>query len=100
MERSGRRPGHPDRSMPFRREIMIRLRTVEGHLRAVQRMVEGRPNPGILHQVLALKASIHSVGLLVLRSHLHVCAARRTTDNGSGVVSEIMGAVAAVARKG
>jgi DNA-binding FrmR family transcriptional regulator len=56
------------------REVSRRLRSVEGHLRGVLRMVEtDQPCMAILHQVQALQGSLKQINALLLDSHLEHC---------------------------
>ena len=49
-------PGHQ------RHEVEARLARIEGHLHAVHRMAhEGKPYPEIVHQVVAVRASLDAV---------------------------------------
>ena len=55
--------------------ILARLRSVEGHVRGVQRMVdEGAYCVDIVHQILAVQKALGKVSGLVLDRHLHHCA--------------------------
>ena len=55
-------------------EIVRRLRSVEGHVRGVERMVEdGEYCVDIVHQILAVQRALKKVGWLVLDRHLHTC---------------------------
>jgi DNA-binding FrmR family transcriptional regulator len=54
--------------------VVNRLARIEGHVRAVKRMVEeGRPCPDVLIQVAAVRSALNSVGRLILEDHLKSC---------------------------
>lgn len=94
-----RESGHTHRAVPLRREILDRLRTVEGHLQAVQRMVDRQAHAQALHQVIALRAALHSVGALVMRDHILTCLSRSGEEVGQEILPELMTAVTAFAPK-
>ena len=55
-------------------DVEVRLARIEGHVRAVKRMVtEGRPCPDILVQIAAVKAALDRVGRIVLEDHMESC---------------------------
>ena len=55
-------------------DILNRLKSVEGHVRGIQRMVEhGDYCIDIVHQVLAVQRALHKVNTRVLERHLHTC---------------------------
>ena len=54
--------------------VINRLARIEGHVRAVKRMVgEGRACPDILVQVAAVRSALNSVGRLILEDHIKSC---------------------------
>jgi CsoR family transcriptional regulator, copper-sensing transcriptional repressor len=56
-------------------EITRRLRSVEGHVRGVQRMVEEDAYcMDVVNQILAVQRALKKVSALVLDRHLHSCA--------------------------
>ena len=57
-----------------KRDILARLKRVEGQIRGLQRMVEeGAPCEDILMQSAAATAAIKKVGAIILQSHLEEC---------------------------
>ena len=57
-----------------RKKVVDRLSRIEGHLRGVKKMVEDdRDCPELLHQIAAIKAAIHKVGVLILEDHIESC---------------------------
>lgn len=75
-----------------RRDLLLRLRRIEGQVRGLQKMIEEeRYCPDVLTQMSAVHQSLRSVERVLLRSHLQHCAtealrsgddkrARRTYD--------------------
>ena len=64
-------------------DVLRRLRSVEGHVRGVQRMVdEGAYCMDIVNQILAVQRALKKVSGLVLDQHLRSCVttAMRGTD--------------------
>ena len=62
-------------------QAQTRLRRIEGQVRGIQRMLdcledgqEGEPCDGLLTQVLAVRAAVEQVGLMILELHLQRCA--------------------------
>jgi DNA-binding FrmR family transcriptional regulator len=63
--------------------ILRRLKSVEGHVRGVQRMVdEGAYCIEVVNQILAIQRALKKVSAMVLDDHLHSCVtdAMRGTD--------------------
>lgn len=67
---------HPEAGTdPRTREIVNRLRSVEGHVRGVERMVEeGAYCMDVVNQILGVQRALKKVTGLVLDRHLHSCA--------------------------
>jgi CsoR family transcriptional regulator, copper-sensing transcriptional repressor len=56
-------------------EILRRLKSVEGHVRGIERMVEEDAYcMDVVNQVLAVQRALKKVSALVLDRHLHTCA--------------------------
>jgi DNA-binding FrmR family transcriptional regulator len=54
--------------------LLYRLSCIEGHLRAVKRMVdEDRPCPEVVQQTRALQGSLRQVSILLVTNHLDHC---------------------------
>lgn len=55
-------------------DVEARLAKIEGHVRAVHRMVaEGKPCPDILVQLAAVRGALDRVGRIVLEDHMESC---------------------------
>ena len=64
-------PSDPDSDA----RIIARLRSVEGHVRGVARMVdEGAYCVDVVHQIDAVQKALSKVSSLLLDRHLHHCA--------------------------
>ncbi len=77
-------------------DILNRLKSVEGHVRGIERMVEsGEYCMDIVNQVLAVQRALEKVNGLVLNRHLHTCVTTAirgdNPDERERVISEIMG---------
>lgn len=65
---------HNDHPHPQREAVLKRLARIEGHVRAVKRMVEENTDcPDVLVQIAAIRAALNSVGRLILEDHLQSC---------------------------
>lgn len=59
-----------------RTDVMARLRSVAGHLKAVERMVEDdKYCVDVLKQTMAIEKALERVDALVLEQHLETCLA-------------------------
>lgn len=66
-------------------DVVRRLKSVEGHVRGVQRMVEeGAYCVDVVHQITAIQRALKQVSARVLDQHLHSCvtAAIQGSDPG------------------
>lgn len=77
-------------------EILQRLRSVEGHVRGVARMVEdGSYCIDVVNQILAVQRALQKVNGMVLDRHLHTCvtSAIQGDDRSARerVIGEILG---------
>jgi len=61
--------------------VLKRLARIEGHVRAVKRMVEEEtPCPDVLVQIAAVRSALNSVGRLILEDHLQSCMLKSAQD--------------------
>lgn len=59
----------------YRRRVLNRWKSIEGHVRGVRRMIEEDGYcPEIIKQTLAVQGAIDGVNALILENHLHTCA--------------------------
>jgi CsoR family transcriptional regulator, copper-sensing transcriptional repressor len=60
--------------MKDNQDVIRRLKTAEGHLRGIQRMVdEGVYCIDVIHQIQAVQAALNKVTSDILDSHLNSC---------------------------
>ncbi len=75
--------------------ILNRLKSIEGHVRGVERMVEnGDYCIDIVNQILAVQRALQKVNSMVLDRHLHTCVTTAIRgdepDERERVIGEIM----------
>ncbi len=72
---------HNDHPHPQREAVLKRLARIEGHVRAVKRMVdEGTDCPDVLVQIAAIRAALNGVGRLILEDHMQGCMVQAAQD--------------------
>jgi len=55
-------------------QVISRLARIEGHVRAIKRMVEeDTPCPDVLVQIAAVRSALNGVGRVILEDHLQTC---------------------------
>lgn len=77
-------------------KIINRLKSIEGHVRGVEKMVEdGSYCIDIVNQISAIQSALQKVNALVLDKHLHTCVTTAIRgddpDERERVIDEIMG---------
>jgi len=73
---------HNHHSHPQRESVLMRLARIEGHVRAVKRMVEEDVDcPDVLVQIGAIRAALNAVGRLVLEDHMKGCMVKAAQDS-------------------
>ena len=66
-----------------KREVLLRLKRIEGQLRGLQRMVEaGVDCPDILTQVAAVTAAIKRVGTAIIQTYMDECLEKTQKESG------------------
>ena len=75
--------------------ITQRLKSVEGHIRGIQKMVDqGAYCIDIVNQIQAVQAALNKINSLVLDRHLHTCATTAIrgddVDERERVIDEIL----------
>jgi len=80
---------------PVNERALRRLRNIEGQVRGLQRMVEEEKYcVDILTQISAVRAALHSMGMLILRRHVETCVADAIETGGTDrmqIIDELMG---------
>lgn len=57
-----------------RKDILVRLRRIEGQVKGIQRMIEEEGECSeILNQILAVRAAVNRVGMLVAKNYAGEC---------------------------
>ena len=78
-------------------DIVRRLKSVEGHVRGIQRMVaEGQYCIDIINQTAAVRAALDSVDALILDRHLHSCVTTALQSNDPAERDRVLGELVAV----
>ncbi len=79
----------------YKDDVLLRLKTVKGHLAGVMAMVEGeRYCPDIMKQVAALQSSLEKVNRILLRNHLETCVSEAIlTGDGKAKINELLEAL-------
>ena len=73
-------------------DILRRLKSVEGHVRGVERMVEeGAYCIDIVNQVLAIQRALKKVSGLVLDQHLHHCVTKAIQGTDDAEKEQVLG---------
>jgi DNA-binding FrmR family transcriptional regulator len=55
-------------------QSLVRLKTVEGHIRGIQRMIEQEVYCiDVIHQIQAVQAALNKVSTQILEEHLNSC---------------------------
>jgi DNA-binding FrmR family transcriptional regulator len=77
-------------------DILNRLKSIEGHVRGIQRMVEsGDYCIDVVNQIVAVQRALQKVNRLVLDRHLHTCVTTAIRGDDANererVIGEIMG---------
>lgn len=74
-----------------RRELLQRLKRIEGQARGVQRMVEqGRDCREILAQLNAIRAATARASLYMVRNYAHECLRMEDRQSAASLVDELM----------
>lgn len=67
-----------------KKEVLMRLKRIEGQVRGLQRMVEeGVACPDILTQVAAVTAAIKKVGTVIVQSYMNECLEKNQREPGA-----------------
>lgn len=78
------------RSEKESRELMNRLKRIEGQVRGIQRMLERNAYcTDIIIQVAAVNAALSSFNRVLLTNHLHTCVAEDIRSGNDEVIDEL-----------
>lgn len=83
--------------------IVNRLKSIEGHVRGIERMVEnGEYCIDIVNQVLAVQRALQKVNGMLLDRHLHMCVTTairgNNPDERERVIDEIMSVIETIGK--
>lgn len=68
--------------MKDKEKIIKRLKSIEGHIRGIQRMIEeDKYCIDVIKQALAVKSAVDKVNALILESHLKSCVTTAIRSN-------------------
>ena len=82
---------HKDRDEKEFRDLMNRLKRIEGQVRGVENMLEqGAYCTDILMQVSAVTSALNSFNKVLLASHVKTCVADNIRDGHEEVVDELV----------
>jgi DNA-binding FrmR family transcriptional regulator len=78
-----------------KRQLLTRLRRIEGQARGIARMVEeDRYCIDVMQQIASMRAAAESVALILLRDHLDGCVREAVRDGAGGEkIDEVVEAV-------
>lgn len=63
-------------------KVIKRLKSIEGHIRGIQKMVEeDKYCIDIIRQTLAVKSAVDKLNALLLKGHLEGCVTKAITSN-------------------
>ena len=81
-----------------RREVLTRLRRIEGQTRGLQAMVnEGRECPEVLQQIAAVEGALRQVALLLTRDELERWVGE-SSEGGRRSADQVLGALGGLVR--
>ena len=78
-----------------KREILNRLKSIEGHIRGIQRMVDGEQYCiDVLKQTAAVQGAIDKLNAMILENHLQTCVTTairgERSEERERVIAELM----------
>ena len=79
-------------SYPKHNELLPRLRRIEGQVRGISRMVEGRRYCiDIIQQLTAARKALDQVSLQIMNGHINSCVSEAIRKReGEGKINELM----------
>ena len=73
-------------------DIVLRLKSVEGHVRGIEKMVdEGAYCVDIVNQIVAVQRALKKVSTLVLDRHLHSCVTHAIRGSDDAAKERVLG---------
>lgn len=78
--------------MDRKQDLTRRLRSVEGHIRGIEKMVEDDAYcVDVVNQILAVQRALKKVSALVLDHHLHACVTHAIRGNDDAAKERVLG---------
>lgn len=72
----------------LRKDILMRLKTIKGHIAGIEKMVEeSKTCEEILLQIAAVKASLEKVGMSIIQEHAKECILE--SEDGKATYDEV-----------
>ena len=88
---SDRHPKTQERTDRERRDLMNRLKRIEGQVRGIQNMLENDAYcADILVQVAAVNAALNSFNKVLLANHVRTCVADNIRQGNDDVIEELV----------
>ena len=79
------------RTLEEKKYLETRLKTIEGQVRGVAKMIEeDKYCNDVLVQLLAINKSLRSISNDILRNHLSTCVVKKIKEGDTSVVDEVM----------
>lgn len=74
-----------------KQDIVRRLKSVEGHIRGIERMVEADAYcVEVVNQILAVQRALKKVSGLVLNQHLHSCVTHAIQEGDAAAKERVL----------
>ena len=85
---------HKERSKKEYKDLLNRLKRIEGQVRGVERMIEEDAYcTDVLIQVAAINAALNSFNKVLLGNHIRTCVAENIREGNDEVVDELVGVI-------
>lgn len=82
---------HKERSEKENKDLMNRLKRIEGQVRGIQGMLEKDAYcTDVLVQVAAVSAALNSFNKVLLSNHIHTCVADNIREGNDEVIDELV----------
>lgn len=82
---------HKERDEKEKKDLMNRLKRIEGQVRGVERMLESDAYcTDILTQVMAIGSALNSFNKVLLGNHVRTCVAENIRNGNDEVIDELV----------